>query len=327
MSWKTIYSIKNASQHKLSGTNLKVGKFGIGTGSSSWRKKDPDQKEVNKMLFTMLDNGSNFIDTSADYNDSEIKIGKVLKNNRKDFVVLTKCGHKVHGVTGEEWSEKLIKQSVNRSLKRLQTDYLDIVLLHSCDLETLKKGEALGSLCDLIKEGKIRYVGYSGDNEELEFACQLPDVSVLELSLNVVDMSNVSNIPKISQNNKGIIIKRTVCNGAWKGKRQYPEVKEYASEYANRIDKIGIKPSSIGWRSNSDKNWVEMNIEFALAHNVDVINIGTSKIKHLKEDLDIVNSYTKSDNYEKIDIIYKMWEESQKELKHFRTGQRWTGQI
>ena len=327
MSWKTIYSAKNAFQHTLTGTNLKVGRFGIGTGSGSWRKNNPDQKEVDEMLSTMLDNGSNFIDTSADYNDSEIKIGKVLKNNRKDFVVLTKCGHKMPGITGEEWSEKLIKQSINRSLKRLQTDYLDIVLLHSCDMEILKKGEALGALCDLVKEGKIRYVGYSGDNEELEFACQLPDVSVLELSLNVVDMANAPNISKIQQNNKGIIIKRTVCNGAWKGKRQYSEIKEYASEYADRIDKIGIKPSSIGWKSNSDKNWVEMNVEFVLAHGVDVINIGTSKLEHLKEDLDIVNSYKGIDDDDKIDIIYKMWEASQKDLKHFRTGQRWTGQI
>src|SRR5208282_5869656 len=99
----------------------------------------------------------------------------------------------------EPWSPDLISQTIDRSLRLLKTDVLDVMLLHSCDLETLKKGDALGALVQARAAGKIRFAGYSGDNDAAAYAAAHPDVAVIETSINLVDQANLDLVLPVAQ--------------------------------------------------------------------------------------------------------------------------------
>ena len=86
------------------------------------------------------------IDTAASYPGSERFIGEHLSHRRNEFVLISKCGSKIPESDASPWSEKLVSDTVDRALRLLKTDRIDVMLLHSCDLETLKNGEAIGAL-------------------------------------------------------------------------------------------------------------------------------------------------------------------------------------
>lgn len=310
----------------LGKTGLRVGRLGWGTGAFHFPTKSISQSDVDLMANTLLDAGANLLDTAADYpNDAEGKLGRAIKGKRDQFVILTKCGHRAGLLKGKEWSAALVKQSVNRSLKRLQTDYLDIVVLHSADLEVLKKGEAFGALLKAKDEGKIRFLGYSGDNEEVDFMIKLPDTSVIETSLNIVELANVPFFDEIKDKEIGLLAKRSIANASWKSRgRQHPFNWGYSSEYRERLKQIGITPTRMGLDSDEDRDWVTMCLPFTLSHPVDIALVGITVPEHVEEDIEIAK--LKPD----VSIIRKikdMWHEAHKNLANYEAGQRWEGQM
>src|ERR1700729_1248731 len=124
---------------------------------------NPDHDDCIRIIHKALDFGINFIDTADRYSrgESEEIVGKALKGKRNNVVLATK----VHGPMGEDPnqqgnSRRWIMQAVEASLRRLQTDWIDLYQVHlpdpSCDIE-----ETLGALSDLVRAGKVRYIGTS----------------------------------------------------------------------------------------------------------------------------------------------------------------------
>jgi aryl-alcohol dehydrogenase-like predicted oxidoreductase len=103
-------------------------------------------------------------DTSDSYGDSEIFLGNALGARRADIVLATKFGSDLRGANGVDWgargSRRYIRKAVERSLSRLQTDYIDLYQLHLPDPGTPIE-ETLSALSDLVHEGKVRYIGNS----------------------------------------------------------------------------------------------------------------------------------------------------------------------
>src|SRR5690606_18207901 len=104
--------------------------------------------------------------------NSEELIGKAVAGRRDQFYLFTKCGHE-HDADGKQvgaWDTASILNSITRSLKRLQTDRVDLVQLHSCSLDILKRGEVIEALQEARDKGYTRYIGYSGDGEAARYA-------------------------------------------------------------------------------------------------------------------------------------------------------------
>ncbi len=135
-------------------TGIEVSALGFGGAPVGYL--ETDRQQVSDILNTLLDRGVNLIDTAASYGSSEEAIGEAIGHRRDDYVLVSKCGQAFGDIEGEAWSASAIEQTVERALRRLKTDYIDVVLLHSCDLETLKKGEALGALVKARDAGKVR---------------------------------------------------------------------------------------------------------------------------------------------------------------------------
>src|SRR5688572_22003225 len=137
-------------------TDMNVAILGFG-GAEIGYERTP-QATVEKLLNAALDAGLNVVDTAECYVDSEVQIGDAIGHRRKDFYLFTKCGHATETAgQSSDWSKAGILRSIGRSLSRLKTDAVDLVQLHSCALEKLKKGGAIEALERAKKEGKTRY--------------------------------------------------------------------------------------------------------------------------------------------------------------------------
>ncbi|SIS70031.1 aldo/keto reductase [Neptunomonas antarctica] len=124
----------------------------------------PSEKEAEQVLLKALDLGYNMFDTAALYGfgNNEILLGKVLKQRRSEFVLASKCGmfKNAAGVREINGRPEVIKQTCEDSLRRLQTDVIDLYYLHRWD-RNVPIEESVGALSDLVAEGKIRDIGLS----------------------------------------------------------------------------------------------------------------------------------------------------------------------
>src|SRR3954471_7594295 len=232
-------------------TGLQVSPLGFGAAPIGFLKTEQDR--VANILNLLLDSGVNLIDTAAMYEGSEELIGRAVGHRRSEYVLVSKCGTKVPDIDAPAWSAELVRRTVDRALKRLRTDHLDVMLLHSCDLATLKKGEALGALVKARDAGKVRFAGYSGDNEALAWAAAHPDVAVVETSVNFADQANIDHgVAVARQHDVAVIAKRPIANAAWLCADGRGFYSEYVRPYVDRLRQMKLTPAALGLPDSSD---------------------------------------------------------------------------
>lgn len=266
-------------------TGLSVTSLGFGAGPIGFL--ETDQTRVETIVNALLDAGVNFIDTAASYRGSEEALGKAVGRRRREFVLVSKCGQQFEDLPGQAWSAEVILATVDRSLRRLQTDHLDVMLLHSCGLEVLEKGEAIGALLKARESGKIRYLGYSGDNEAAVFAARHPEISVIETSINICDQANILTVlPMAREQNVGVIAKRPIANSVWRPAQDQKGIYEdYTKAYQERFATMRISPRDLGFSGEAD--WPEIALRFTLSQpEVHVAIIGTTNPVNAKRNLD-----------------------------------------
>ncbi|MFT9849474.1 aldo/keto reductase [Aneurinibacillus sp. REN35] len=181
-----------AEQTKIGKTDLYVNKIGLGTNAVGGHNIYPNlSEEVGKdVVRTALDNGINFLDTAFIYGPerSEELIGEVLqeRGRRDEVVIATKGAHKfVDGKIVLDNSPAFLKESVESSLRRLQTDYIDLFYIHFPDEDT-PKDEAVGALRALKEQGKIKAIGVSNFSiDQLKEANKDGYVDVLQSEYNL----------------------------------------------------------------------------------------------------------------------------------------------
>jgi len=150
----------------LGNTGLRVSTLCLGTmtfGKNQFGFGDLDLSAVKEMVFASLDAGINFIDTADIYafGESEDLLGQALQGVRKDVVVATKVRFRMSDKPNEIGASRHhILNSVDASLRRLRTDYIDLYQIHIWDPVTPLE-ETLRALDDLVRWGKVRYIGAS----------------------------------------------------------------------------------------------------------------------------------------------------------------------
>lgn len=256
----------------------------LGFGGAPVGLLKTERAEVARILNQLLDAGVNLIDTAASYSGSEELIAEAIGHRRQEYFLVTKCGGKIDDIDAPAWSAGLIAATVDRALRRLRTDRLDLMLLHTCDLETLKRGEGLATLLKARDAGKIRFVGYSGDNEAVAYAASLPEVAVVEMSVNLADQANIDRgVAKARENNVGVIAKRPIANAAWKERAQQPGFyKDYAQTYKDRLDVMRLDPAALEVDS-----WAELALRFTLSQaGVQSAIIGTTSAANTRANIE-----------------------------------------
>ena len=259
----------------LGQTGLNVSVLGFGGAPIGFQ--EIDRQRVGQILVKLLDSGVNLIDTAAMYAGSEEAIGNTVGQRRDDYVLVSKCGQAFDDLPGEAWSPTVITATVDRALRRLRTDHLDVMLLHSCDRAVLERGDALAALVAARDAGKIRFCGYSGDNETGAYAATLPDVAVLETSLNFCDQANIDLVlPAARQHRLGVIAKRPIANSAWRGAANLPGLyRDYARTYSDRFEAMDLTLADLGL--GAEATWADAALRFTLSQpGVTAAIVGTT---------------------------------------------------
>ena len=149
---------------EVSALGLGAAKLGRTEGLKVAPFKLPSMRQTRRLLDAAAALGVRLVDTAPAYGASESRLGELLSGQRHGWVFSTKAGEHFDGRASRfDFSHPAIKQSVEASLRRLKTDYLDIVFVHSngADLDILHDGEALGALDELKREGKVLATGFS----------------------------------------------------------------------------------------------------------------------------------------------------------------------
>ncbi len=149
------------SYRRLGRSGLVVSAVGLG-GNNFGLHLDLDATRA--VVDAAIDAGVTLIDTSDSYGTSEEVLGEVLQGRRDDVVIATKFGSDLHGANGPDWgargSRRYVRRAVERSLRRLRTDHVDLYQIHWPDPHT-PIAETLAALTELVHEGKVRYIGCS----------------------------------------------------------------------------------------------------------------------------------------------------------------------
>jgi aryl-alcohol dehydrogenase-like predicted oxidoreductase len=137
----------------------------VGLGTNNFGSK-LDLDGCRAVLDAALDNGITLLDTADSYGEAETRLGELLQGRRDDVVIATKFGSRVRepNSNGADWdargSRRYVRRAVETSLRRLRTEWIDLYQLHQPDPLTPIE-ETLSVLDDLVREGKVRYIGHS----------------------------------------------------------------------------------------------------------------------------------------------------------------------
>jgi aryl-alcohol dehydrogenase-like predicted oxidoreductase len=221
-------------KRQLGKTGIQVSVLGFGGAEIGFQ--GATEETVARLLKGALDAGLNVIDTGECYEGSEELIGKTVADRRADYYLFTKCGHP-RGVGSEDWSPGSLLESIERSLRRLRTDRLDLIQLHSCSEAVLRKGDAIAALQTAREKGYARYLGYSGDSQAARYAVESGAFDTLQTSINIADQEAIDlTIPLALEKEMGVIAKRPIANVAWK--ESHKPIDSYHHVYWSRLNKL-----------------------------------------------------------------------------------------
>ena len=271
-------------QRAFGQTGLSVSILGFGAGQIG----DANQSEANvgELLNSALDLGMTLIDTARGYGLSEERIGRHLAHRRNEFVLSTKVGYGVP--EQQDWTYECIMAGIDLALRKLKTDVLDIVHLHSCPIQTLVENGVVEALLKAREQGKIRVAAYSGENEELAWAVangggqDSGKLGSIECSVNLFDqMSLAASLPAAGVCGMGVIAKRALGNVPWRFTER-PQG-DYCETYWTRMQAMGFDADNMPWD--------ELALRFStFAPNVSSAIVGTSSIKHLRHNVALIEA-------------------------------------
>ena len=298
----------------LGNTGLEASRLGIGLSAIGFEETFDTIKTVEVVLKTALDQGITFFDTAECYFYSEEMVGQSISDRRSEFLLATKCGHPAglqeSGEYDIDWSIEGILLTLDRSLKRLKTDYVDLLQLHSCGVEVLEQGEVIAALTKARDAGKTRFIGYSGDNEAAQWAVDSGHFDTLQTSFSLADQRPRNGLlQKAKAQGLGVIAKRPIANTAW-GSPNSPTARlkfdpNYGDEYWKRTQAMAaLGPINIPLNDR-----ILMSLGFVMAHEeIDTAIVGTRNPEHLRSNIDLFNNHLPIDDAV-IKELYKRWNE------------------
>ena len=255
------------TKRQLGSTGIEVSVLGLGTvklGRDQEVKYPsgftiPNDNEVRDLLALTQELGINFIDTAPAYGNSEERLGQLM-TNPNDWVIMTKVGEIFeNGKSSFDFTAEHTRMSVERSLKKLKRDSLDMVLVHSNgdDMHIINNEGALEELDRLKQKGLIRSYGMSTKTVEGGLWI-VENTDVVMATLNLSDDHDLPVIARAAELNKGVVIKKGLQSG--------------------HADK------SVGGSG------VEQAFEYIFKHQgVSSAIVGTINAKHLRQNIDVVN--------------------------------------
>jgi len=268
--------------HIFGKTDMRVSRLGIGSYKMSAKAGGSTVAEVRRLLGQALDAGLNVIDTAECYGQGEELIGQAVGQRRGDYYLFTKCGH-ASGLELPDWNPRMLELSIERSLRRLRTEYIDLLQLHSCSRDQLRQGEVIEVLRRARDAGKVRYIGYSGDRRAALYAIECGAFDTLQISVNIADQEALaSTLKRARARQMGIIAKRSIANAAWK--TQYDAGDSCVQVYAQRLGALNYD-----FLKDDADTIADTALRFTLSvPEIDIVLVGSTNPAHLQHNMTLL---------------------------------------
>jgi aryl-alcohol dehydrogenase-like predicted oxidoreductase len=300
--------------NKLINESPAISEIGLGTWQlgvkSGW--KEMSEKEATELVQASVDLGINFFDTAPNYGrgTSESRLGKALKAYDRDrLVVNTKFGHTDTGAT--DFESTGIRKSLEGSLKRLQMDYVDSLIIHNPPFPYLdgNRNDHYEILEKLKEEGKIKAYGASLDTyQEIESLVTTTNSQVIELFFNILHQDTARAFSLAKEKNIGIIVKIPLDSGWLTGKYNKNSVFTDVRKRWSKTD-IETRATLIQQVKNiigPETNLAQMAISFCLAYDaVSTVIPGNTNLHQLKENVSCLSQPVSNELIEKLEAFYQ----------------------
>jgi aryl-alcohol dehydrogenase-like predicted oxidoreductase len=279
-------------------TTLSVSEFGLGCAriGGIFQK---DSAGFHDLLLAARDSGINFFDTADIYSqgESETLVGRAFRGQRQRVIIASKAGYQLparrmlaarlkpllrplikrlglkraslpsglRGAMAQDFSPAYLVKAVEGSLRRLRTDYLDLLQLHSPPLEVVERGDWVTALEGLKRSGKIRYYGVSCDTVDVgQAALRIPGVSSLQFVLSLLEQgASTAILPTLEQRGIAGIARESLANGLLVKRAGEFDLKQYCSspeQEAQRTRQL----EELRARANAEgKSLATLALEFA----------------------------------------------------------------
>ncbi len=210
--------------NKFSNLGWDISEVGLGCWQLGWNWGDEiTDKTVKEILKESIDRGVNFFDTSDTYGDgrSEKFLSKIIKSTKDKIFVSTKLGRRVRGTNYPRgYKQKPMEEFVDRSLKNLGVECIDLVQLHCPPLEVIKDDETFEIMDKIVKKGKIANYGMSVFNlSEAMEAIKRPNIKSIQLVFNIFRQKPAETfLKKAKEKNIAVIARGPLASGLLAGK-------------------------------------------------------------------------------------------------------------
>lgn len=256
-------------------SELAFGAVEIGMPYGMSKADMPTEADAIRLLHAAFDSGINFIDTARQYGESEAIIGKAFKENRSKIVIATKCRH-LH-------ADLNIIESVKESLAALQTDYIDVYMLHDSNPEIIQHADVLNCFYKLKKDGIIRAAGISTYTPaETKAAIESGVWDVIQVPFNLLDQRQEPLIKMAHEKGIGIIVRSVLMKGLLTNRKQ-----KLHAALASVEEHIGHLDELAG---TYQLTLPTLATRFALSYKeVSSVLVGLDKMEYLHQSLQAAN--------------------------------------
>jgi len=252
----------------LGRTGLKVTRLGYGAA----HRKSMEDLQRERILNAVLDAGINYIDTAGCYGNSEELIGKYVSNRSSEFYLATKCGCTV---SDDRWTKKRVFDDLHRSLKRLKTEYIDVMQPHNPSVGEAIREELVDALVEMRDQGKIRWIGISTTLPDLPTYLEWGVFDVFQIPYSALERDHEGWITKAANAGIGIVIRGGVALGE-------PGVGK--GELTNHWEKYD--EACLDDLRDEDESRTSFILRYTLAHpHSDTNIVGTTNPDHLWENV------------------------------------------
>ncbi len=306
--------------NRFGNSELQVSHLGLGCmGMSEFYGNYNDQESI-KVIHHAIERGINFFDTADMYGlgKNEILVGKALQGKRHTVVLATKFGvmrgedGSFPGVNGRP---EYVKQACDKSLKRLGVDYIDLYYQHRVD-PNVPIEDTVGAMSDLVREGKVRYLGLSEASEEvIRRAVKVHPITAVQTEYSLWSNDLEAVIPVCRELDIALVPYSPLGRGFLSGKFKSPDDFEagdfrrynprFRPENFNRNLEILAKVEEIAKSKSVSPSQVAL--AWVLSKGDDMFPIpGTKRINYLDENIEATTISFEKDEIEQLDQLYKL---------------------
>lgn len=263
---------------------LEIGRnWGLGSGKEVER---PSEEVAGQALNAVLDAEINLIDTASAYHASEERIGKFISHRRSEYILTSKCGeHNREPDTYYDFSYKAVKDSIDRSISLLKTDYIDLMQIHfgPDPAKVLDDGETVAAMKDARAEGKVKFLGASTGGDIAQRCIDSGDFDVMQLDYSLLSQRDEALVNLCGERGIGVLIRGGLAYG-----RLTPRVVPHLNGLDNRTKgKINGLLKLVDEKADM---LVALALKFLQSNpNVTSVLAGSKNIQHIKKNVELLN--------------------------------------